>query len=711
MGWQDLVAVATGNENLILFPPSDYKGKPYKDYITPVQKANSNMGNNKRNNAGARVGVPVGPVMGHLRGTMARATRRMNQSYERMGQSLGTKDMVRGPHYRNKIGRTKHIDVAGQLNQLVDDTKVFKQQFKLKIGSADGVRQWAQIVCRYRAAPGKNDNSTLSVHGATLDPNTISEVKSPIDYYSVATYNSKNNTEKYRYGCPPMVEGRFEGSGQNLYLTGTYHSDDASYGNGPLGSKAIMQNNLFFLNMPLTYLEQDMYNMGMGPGIRKFTRNMYQTDSEIGLTVMMDANGDVITQGAQLNPNITTQGEVMTVNTTLGDYRGRMTQMKPVTHPNFHETIFEMKNAPVNYDLIASPHVGLNMKYDFRWGWGINMLDYNLIDSDMDGDKVSPSDPQWLKTNNSDVTIATIAHGEASFTFNNLGDTQAYVSTLVVVQKHVDEHYWSMPTALTDTYLKCAQEFIQSGEWSITNNITQGALANANSQQSEGEIPDPYMYISHPTIKPFGKVPAKFLEDFNKHYTIKSQTTMKLGIGERQSCKIDLGGLQYSTNQIAMNKELTDRSKPEAAEFYHPTSTATGAMANLSTAVKANFPFCCQQGTTHFLFGVQGFNTPYVKKTKLHNGVIIDAPDGTPDVKTCAGRWATSALVDISGVYKEVIKPLTTGKSNPKPIQRCLTNLPSTGDYTQATTLYPVATAMPRIRTTPDGAMEMNSSL
>ena len=621
---------------------------------------------------------------------------------------MGTRDMIRGPHYSKKIGSYKGINVANQLNQLVDDTKVFKQQFKLKIESGDGLRQWAQIVCRYRAAPGKptggsgNPNTDVfKIHGETLNPNQISNVTAPVNYYGPTGFNALPTQGKFRLSCPPMIEGRFEGADEDMVLNSTYHTDDPNYGG------SLMQNNLFFLNMPLTYLEQDMYNMGMGPGVRRFTRAMYAPDAELvhGATGGTTSGSTLVTT---LQPD-TFGGELQTTTVTATNHtdRSRNTPMKPVTHPAYKVLTFPMENPPMNNTLIGAPQMDLPMKYDFRWGWGINQLDYNLIDGAATQDTPSTKDPQWLKTNNSECTIATIADGEASFTFNNLGETQAYVTTLVVVQKHVDKHYYSMPTALTDTYLKCAQQFIQSGEWSITNNITE-----QYAQQSKGEIPDPYMYLSHPSIKPFGKVPTKFLEDFNKYYVIKSQSTIKLGIGERQSCKIDLGGLQYSATQLAMNKSLTDRNEPKENQFYHPVAKATGdeaGVANLSQGVRSEFPFCCQQGTTHFLFGVQGFSTPYVKKVPATG----TQPADPLDIRTCQGRWAVPALIDISGTYKEIIKPLTTSKQNVKPMQKCLTALPLTnlveGDGNYYDQVYPIATAMPRIRTSQGGAMELSS--
>jgi len=481
-----------------------------------------------------------------------------------------------------------------------------------------------------------------------------------------------------------------------MYLNATYHQGDHS---------GIKQNNLFFLNMPLTYLEQDMYNMGMGPGLRRYTRAMMDTDQEMNLS---NANAHTI-----VNTDMTSATNELTIAgtdaLTTGTLRSRTTIMKPVTHPAYKELEFDMQNAPVNKDLVTSQYgatqMTLPMKYDFRLGWGINQLDYNVMDNTMPDNKASRLDPVWVKTNNASTTIATIADGEVSFTFNNLGDTQAYVTTLVVVQKHVDSHYWSMPTALTDTYLKCAQEFITSGEWSITNNITA-----TQAQVSEGDMPSPFMYISHPSIKPFGKVPTKFLEDFNKHYVIKTQTTMKLGIGERQSCKIKLGGLQYSSDALAMDKSLHARSVPTNGTYYNSVAmNADGTgVADLSNTVKANFPLCCQQGTTHFLFGVQGFSTPYVKKTDYQGH---DDHNGELDVKTCLGRWAVPALIDISGTYKEIIKPLTTGKHNVTPVQRCLTDLPSTGNTSDPQNAYPIVTTMPRVRTTENSEMTASKNL
>ena len=639
-----------------------------------------------------------GPTVGNVaRHYLKRKMRQRNNNQGQGGKIThdtismqGTKDMIRGPHYQKSLGRRKRVNIPRQLGQLVDDTKIFKQQFKLKINSGAGLRQWCQIVCRYRAAPGKEVSSELQVHGATLNPNVIADIKQPADYYNTLGFT---DDMKYRVSCPPTVEGQYilSSAAESMYLNSTLHTGD---------STNINQNRLFFLNMPLTYLEQDMFNMGMGPGIRKYTRPMHYSTMPSGNEMTIANSGNT---NATYRPAMTQEGELVTNATMVGVDRSRTTTMKAVTHPQYKELKFDMQNAPLNTALLTG-NMALPMVYDFRLGWGINQLDYNLIADSLGDDDVPNNDPQWIKTNNSDNTIATIKNGEVSFTFNNLGDAQAYVTTLVVVQKHVDEHYWSMPTALTDTYLKSAQEFIKSGEWSITNNITSTIAAD-----SAGSMPSPYMYVSHPSIKPFGKIPTKFLEDFNKHFIIKSQTTMKLGIGERQSCKIELGGLQYSTESLAMNKSLHSRYEPQQNQYYHPApmSSNDDAMASMATGVKANFPLCCQQGTTHFLFGVQGFNAPFAKKTDANGNPSVD---GTVDNTTCEGRWAVPAIVDISGTYKEIIAPLTTGKSNPIPIQRCLTKLPQTqSSSAPQNNVYPIATAMPRVRTIQDSAMEIGN--
>jgi hypothetical protein len=335
--------------------------------------------------------------------------------------------------------------------------------------------------------------------------------------------------------------------------------------------------------------------------------------------------------------------------------------------------------------------------YPFQKGWGIHNLDYNLItpSSTTDPSQYNPSasDPQWLKTNNSFNTKATIKTGKISLSFNNMGESQCYITTLVVVNKHVDSHYYSMPQALTDQYLKAAQSYIDSGEWSITNNVTDP------NQSSSGEYADAYMHITHPSIKPFGKVPARFLEEFYRHFTIKQQTTTKLGIGERQSMSIDLGGLTYTTEQIAMQITAQKKGTPTNDQAYFPVDPDLSNQTQDPTAgLRAAFPLCCQQGTTHFLFGLQGMSLPYVKDKVDENGNVIQPPE--PDVTSVQGRWAVPALVDISGTYTEVIGPLQVVPKVAPPRQRTMTSLPEAS-------WKPIVTTLPRMRTTTTGNMTL----
>ena len=330
--------------------------------------------------------------------------------------------------------------------------------------------------------------------------------------------------------------------------------------------------------------------------------------------------------------------------------------------------------------------------FPFQKGWGIHLLDYNLLETSSSPTDELPdkSDPQWIKTNNSFNTKATIKTGKISLSLNNMGESQCYVTTLVVVNKHVDDHYYSMPQALTDQYLKAAQEYIDSGEWSITNNVTDP------NQSSVGDYADAYMHVTHPSIKPFGKVPARFLEEFHKHFTIKEQRTTKLGIGERQSMSIDLGGLTYTTEQIAMTFNNQRTSTPTNGSTYLPVPQLQppGTEPDIKSGLRAVFPLCCQQGTTHFLFGLQGMSLPYVSDKTVGNEQV-------PDITTVHGRWAVPALVDISGTYTEVIGPLQVVPKVAPPRQKTLTALPQS-------TWKPIVTTLPRVRTTDTGNVKIS---
>lgn len=577
-----------------------------------------------------------------------------------------TKDMIVGPHRKRKLGTDKYVNVKRQLKQLVDDTKVLKTQFKLKVTSADGLRQWAQMVCRYRAAPGEiQGTDTLVPHGKLMDPDVMQEAK------------ATNKT--YYATMPPLPRGALSGETYNLVTT---TSDTGT-------------SNLFFLNLPLTYLEQDMFNMGIGPGKRALTYDVINGLRGDGTVLSANqTNGN-----AAVDPFMQTEpkeaGGVLygpTYNESAhwlytGPVRDRFTNMMRVIHPSDKEITFKS----VGSWRQTNDNIADKMSYKFRKGWGINMLDYVVTASSQNatgtdpgsgqgitGTDVNPSrlEPQFIKTNNSANTIATIKSGSISFSMNNMGESQAYVTILVVTQKHVDKHYWSMPEALADSYIKAAQSYLFSGEWSISNNISDNGAAKSN-----GDPMNAYMYVTHPTIKPFGKVPSKFLKDFENHFTIKLQTTIKLGLGERQSMSIDLGGLQYSAEQIAMETEQQlggDGTKYSNVipPDYVPAATDD---ANPMERQHKVFPMCCQQGTTHILFGVQGMSLPYISDTA--------------DVTSVEGRWAVPACVDIQGSYREVIAPLSTKPMRSTAVQKILTGLP-------LSTYTPIVTALPRVRTT-----------
>lgn len=579
-----------------------------------------------------------------------------------------TKDMIIGPHRKRTLGGRKKVNVGKQLKQLVDDTKVFKTQFKLKIQSESGLRQWAQMICRYRQAPGFGTGEP-TIHGKVLDPDVIGEIAKitgTYDYYSC---------------LPPVPRAELDGSTQDVY-------NITKFATGP-GSE-----NLFFLNLPLTYMEQDMYNMGMGPGKRDFTSQMAQGRGQPGqIATQIGSPYGVPTTLDKLSGPSAAVGLAnsehlgMSVDYDYNHYYGmdrtRFTNMMRAVHPIANNLKFKAKAGGQR----TNGKFTDEFTYNFRMGWGIHLLDYNVLDiskeTSYDGGpsntQTSPNDPQYLRTNNSINTVATIKDGSISYSMNNMGESQCYVTTLVVVNKHVDDHYWSMPEALTDSYLKAAQTFLSSGEWSIVNNITD-AMEQQGGVKSEGSPMNAYMYVTHPSIKPFGKVPARFLEEFHKHFVIKMYTTTKLGIGERQSVQYNLGGLQYSTEQLAMSVEQRDGEVNTLPAYYYPILEKDPANARANQ--KAVFPYCCQQGTTHFLFGVQGMSLPFL------------SGDGS-DVTKVEGRWAVPALVDIQGTYKEVIAPLSTKQKNATPIQKCLTALPNS-------TWKSVVTTLPRVRATAD---------
>jgi hypothetical protein len=611
-----------------------------------------------------------------------RERKRRKRARSTIMQIQGTKDMILGPYRKKVIGIPRHININQQLKQLVDDTKVFKQNFKLKIKSDGGLRDWVQIVCRQRATPGTNNAQTteLWTHGKLLKPNL--DVNGEI--------LSNNPISNYWGALPPVPRGE---------LTSADDWNFVSKSSGP-GTE-----NLFFLNMPLTYLEQDMFNMGLGPGVRAMTHQMKDGKSLKASLINTQQNpySNQVDQAV-----LSSNGELVLPNPLQENWAGtdhsRLTDSMQVVHPKDHRSAVIMQGAQQNASDALDLTVG---SYPFRMGWGINMLDYayyttpagNGTADTIDSETPSLGDPQWLKNNNSANTIATIKNGSLTFTFNNLGESQCYVTTLIVVNKHVDKSYWSMPEALTDTYIKAAQNYIYSGEWSITNNIT-----NSESAISEGQYAGPYMYVTHPTIKPFGKVPTQFLKEFNEHFTIKYQTTQKLGIGERTTWTYNLGGLQYTAESIAMDTGLQNQNKPVAAtsttagDQYYPAGTwpqgdeITDGVLNGTTHAYKHFPKCCQQGTTHVLFGLQGMALPYVQKP-----AITSDP---PDVSTVKGRWASPAVVDISGSYTEVIAPLSTKAKRPNSMQKTMTFLPPQGTM-------PIITTMPRIRTTNNGAMEV----
>lgn len=582
-----------------------------------------------------------------------------------------TKDMIIGPHRKKKLGTRKKVNVGQQLKQLVDDTKVFKQQFKFKITSGDGIRNWAQVVCRHRQTPGRDSGGEFYPNGVILDPDVMADVPMLL-----------NNS--YYYGLPPVPIGKYQESG-NYWVFGQ---------GGPPEEPLAPPKNLMYLNMPLTYLEQDMYNMCLGPGKRDFTQYM-------------------LTQGRNVNENAkylstevdeTGQPTTAVGSEVTGIYQGRLTTMMQRVNPIMQYASFNLPGSQVNEDLLKNGALvttesnaqslaaldGWNVNkgiYPFQKGWGIHQLDYTLVGAAADPTDSLPAnrDPQWLKTNNSYNTKATIKSGKISLSYNNMGESQCYITTLVVVNKHVDSHYYSMPQALTDQYLKCAQQYIDSGEWSITNNVTDP------NQSSSGDYVDAYMHITHPSIKPFGKVPTRFLDDFYKHFTIKEQRTTKLGIGERQSLSIDLGGLTYTTEQIAMtfNTQLKD-TPPNQAEYFPVEEALTSGTPDVKAGMRAVFPLCCQQGTTHFLFRLQGMSLPYVQET-----------NGEPDVTKVEGRWAVPALVDISGTYTEVIGPLQVVPKNATPRQKTKTALPDSN-------WKPIVTTLPRVRTANTGQMTVS---
>lgn len=577
-------------------------------------------------------------------------------------ESTMTKDMIIGPHRKKRLGNSKFVNVGSQLKQMVDDTKILKQQFKVKIQSQNGLRQWAQIVCRHRQTPGVGE-TTVTPHGVVLDPDSIGLIPP-----------SPNTYDNYYDTLPPVPRGSLtEPSSNPIY--GPYEIVTTSSGPGT--------SNLFFLNMPLTYLEQDMFNMGIGPGMRDYTYQMGQGRGQPASLTTQQQN--VPTTGDSMtNTNSETETLDMAQNYDTGPYYGmdrtRLTQMMRAVHPQPAQLTIRNTGKQVIGKFTDE------FTYNFRRGWGIHLLDYNPVANDNSttagkktAEQTAPNDPQYLRTNNSMNTIATIKNGSITYSMNNMGESQCYVTTLVVVNKHVDELYYSMPEALTDTYLKCAQNFIQSGEWSISNNITN-AMKARGGLESKGDDMNAYMYVTHPSIKPFGKVPTRFLEEFNRHFTIKMSTTTKLGIGERQSCTYNLGGLQYSTEQLAMKIDQVVGEGVALPNDYKPVDYTANSLAKQ----KARFPLCCQQGTTHLLFGVQGMSLPFLSNAT--------------EASTVQGRWAVPALVDIQGTYKEVIAPLSTKPKKATPIQKCLTALPSN-------TWSPVVTTLPRVRTETTGLM------
>lgn len=584
-----------------------------------------------------------------------------------------TKDMIIGPHRKKKLGTGKRVNVGQQLKQLVDDTKVFKQQFKFKLTSGDGIRNWAQIVCRHRQTPGRDSGGNFYPNGHILSPDVMHDV--PME---------SGSHDPYYYGLPPVPIGTY-------VSTGNYWDFGEGVG---LSTGLPAPKNLMFLNMPLTYLEQDMYNMCLGPGKRDFTQYMLEPGR--------DLNENVTT----LTSEVQNTGQPYLTEGNTGINRARLTTMMRPVLPIMQYASFDLPGSQVGKGVLRAGTVysgvtetqakdnaldGWNVNrgiYPFQKGWGIHQLDYTLVGetSSATDDFPATTDPQWIKTNNSFNTKATIKSGKVSFTFNNMGESQCYVTTLVVVNKHVDSHYYSMPQALTDQYLKAAQSFIDSGEWSITNNVTD------QFQSSGGEYVDAYMHITHPSIKPFGKVPTKFLEEFYKHFAIKEQRTTKLGIGERQSMSIDLGGLTYTTEQIAMHINAQRTGTPVNNDDYFPIDpSVSGQSQDIKAGLRAVFPLCCQQGTTHFLFGLQGMSLPYVS----------DDSEGNPDVTTVHGRWAVPALVDINGTYTEVIGPLQVVPKVAPPRQRTLTTLPDAA-------WKPVVTTLPRVRTTNNGNMSIS---
>jgi hypothetical protein len=345
-----------------------------------------------------------------------------------------TKDMILGPYRKKRIGAKKFVNVGKQLSQLVDDTKVLKQNFKFKIQSNGGLRNWVQIVCRQRATPGNVTNSIFTAHGKMLEPNLDS-----------SNNLIANNPDFSYYGAlPPVPRGNWE-SGNNLVNFGASNS-------GP-GTQ-----NLFFLNMPLTYLEQDMFNMGLGPGKRNYTQQMVAGKSlQNPITYTTDAQGNpgapgYNPEGAELINGMTALPDKNEIQPNwMGTDMERLTDMMQAVHPT---------NATKEFPLIGTfqNNSGIQLfdqkaAYPFRQGWGINQLDYNVFNVSYNTgalETIEPSqnDPQWIKTNNSANTIATIKSGKLTFTFNNLGETQAYITTLIVVNKHVDQIYYSMPEAL-----------------------------------------------------------------------------------------------------------------------------------------------------------------------------------------------------------------------------------------------------------------------
>ena len=594
-----------------------------------------------------------------------------------------TKDMIIGPHRKRTLGGKKKVNVGSQLRQLVDDTKVFKTQFKIKIQSHSGLRQWVQMVCRYRQAPGtENEDGTPNIHGNVLQPDEMAEITN----VGTTTYDN------YYQALPPVPRGTLQAApDDNMWKIVKTTS-------GP-GTA-----NLFYLNLPLTYMEQDMYNMGMGPGKRNYTYPMGQ-----GPGNPMNYSRENVGSGNAAVPKVDPvldindgvlmgQASQQAVGKYTGlyydqagdpDYTGivrdRFTEMMPAVHPQPVTSTFPIEGGMKSKNDFAS-----EFEYNFRKGWGIHMLDYAVTAKEkgtvnVEGTEEQPgiAEPQFLKTNNSVNTMATIKNGTVSYSMNNMGESQCYVTTLVVVNKHVDKTYWTMPEALTDSYLKAAQNFISSGEWSISNNITD-TMATKGGVESTGDTLSAYMYVTHPSIKPFGKVPAKFLEDFNKHFAIKMATTTKLGIGERQSVQFNLGGLQYTAEQLAMQTTQKFGNVDDLPSDYFPVDY----WGDSNTNFQAVFPQCCQQGTHHFLFGVQGMSLPYL------------SGDGT-DVSKVEGRWAVPALVDIQGTYKEIIAPLTTVPKNKTPIQKCYTALPTSD-------MQPVVTTLPRVRTTANGLVPIN---